>query len=417
MFTVIDVETTGLSPFRNDRVIEIAAVVVDSKGNIIREFVSLVNPMRDVGPTRIHGLRARDVAQAPTFRQILPAFLETVSGTTALVGHQLRFDLSFLQAEFERLGLEFPDATEICTLELAGGGSLSTVCKEFGISFSGNAHAAQNDARATAKLFAALIADEPSLENELAGCPPIQWPKVSFERGNPLRRDELAQASAPAATYLQRLMPKVDPEPSGDLNYGALLAYSALLAQVLEDRQIDDEEADALVELATKWSIPSDQIQAIHRDFLRRIEVAALSDGIVTEDERKDIHHVANLLGIGASNLDEIINQAAQHLEASRVRKLERLPVKASDLSGKTVCFTGEFQSFFEGKPITREMAIEIVEARGLVAAKSVTKRLDLLVASDSLSQSGKANKARSYGISILAEEQFWKVLGLEVDR
>lgn len=417
MFTVIDVETTGLNPFRNDRVIEIAAVVIDLKGNIIREFVSLVNPMRDVGPTRVHGLRARDLVNAPTFEQILPAFLDTVTGTVAIVGHRLRFDLSFLQAEFERIGLELPEAPEICTLELAGGGSLSRVCAQFGVSFCGDAHAAQNDARATAKLFAALMADEPAIEAAMARCPAIQWPRVSFIGSPPLQRSELVQTPSSAPTYLQRLIPKIDSEPAVELNHGAILAYSTLLAQVLEDRQIDEEEGEALVELATKWSIPSDQIQAIHRDFLRRIEVAALSDGVVTEEERKDIHHVASLLGIGATNLDEIMNQAVHHLELSRVRKLENSSLKTSNLQGKTVCFTGEFESFLNGQLITREMAMSIIETRGLVPARSVTKRLDLLVAADTFSQSGKACKAREYGIEILSEQQFWRVLGIEVDR
>ncbi len=417
MFTVIDVETTGLSPFRNDRVIEIAAVVIDLKGNIIREFVSLINPMRDVGPTRVHGLRARDIVNAPTFEQILPAFLDTVRGTVAIVGHQLRFDLSFLQSEFERLGLRFPDAPQFCTLELAGGGSLSRVCKQFGISFCGDAHAAQSDARATARLFSALIADEPAIEATLSGCPAIRWPSVSYVGASPLRRDEMVQTPSRTSSYLQRLIPKIDLEPSPELNHGAILAYSALLAQVLEDRQIDEEEGEALVELATKWSIPSDQIQATHRDFLRRIQVAALSDGVLTEEERKDIHQVADLLGIGANDLDEIMLQAAQHLEASRIRKMESPSLEASNLKGKTVCFTGEFESILNGNPITREMVISIVEAQGLVSARSVTKKLDLLVAADTCSQSGKANKAREYGIEILSEQQFWKVIGMKVDR
>jgi hypothetical protein len=69
---VIDVETTGLFPWRHDRIVEIAAVVVNEHGMIEREFVSLVNPQRDVGPTRIHGLTAEDVLHAPPFCDIAP---------------------------------------------------------------------------------------------------------------------------------------------------------------------------------------------------------------------------------------------------------------------------------------------------------------------------------------------------------
>lgn len=44
---VIDVETTGKNRYRHDRIVEIAALVINSDGEILREFISLVNPERD----------------------------------------------------------------------------------------------------------------------------------------------------------------------------------------------------------------------------------------------------------------------------------------------------------------------------------------------------------------------------------
>jgi DNA polymerase-3 subunit epsilon len=67
---VIDVETTGLFPFRHDRVVELAAVVIRSDGEIEREFTSLVNPERDIGPSKIHGLTSEDILCAPKFGEI-----------------------------------------------------------------------------------------------------------------------------------------------------------------------------------------------------------------------------------------------------------------------------------------------------------------------------------------------------------
>jgi len=64
---VIDVETTGLFPFRNDRVVEVAAVVMRADGHVELEFVSLVNPARDIGPSSIHGLTSEDILHAPLF--------------------------------------------------------------------------------------------------------------------------------------------------------------------------------------------------------------------------------------------------------------------------------------------------------------------------------------------------------------
>ena len=51
-YTVIDVETTGFSPRQHDRIVEIAAVYVSETGQIEGEWATLVNPGRDVGPTR-----------------------------------------------------------------------------------------------------------------------------------------------------------------------------------------------------------------------------------------------------------------------------------------------------------------------------------------------------------------------------
>jgi len=414
MFAVIDVETTGLNPYRSDRLVEVAVVVVDSTGQTIREFSSLINPERDVGPTRIHGLRARDLLNAPKFHEILSEILQVLEGTTAVVGHQIRFDMSFLIAEFSRLGLTFPESKRICTMELAGGGSLSRVCSQFGIEFCGHAHSALVDAKATAQLFAALMQDEPSLALEAASRA-IDWPKTTYSSIAPLTREHLIRDELPELTYLQRLVPRMDQEPEPSLNHGAILAYSTLLAQVLEDRQLDNDEGQALVELATRWSIPRSEIQAVHRDFLRRIEIAALADGVVTEDERKDIHRVAMLLGIPESNLDEILNQASQHLQDVRARKPHPQALISTNLFGKTVCFTGEFQFSLDGQFITRDIATALAESNGLIPVRSVTKKLNLLVAADPLSLSGKANKARDYGIDIWSEKQFWQCLGILV--
>ena len=48
--------------------------------------------------------------------------------------------------------------------------------------------------------------------------------------------------------------------------------------------------------------------------------------------------------------------------------------------------------------------------------AKSVTKTLDILVVSDADTQSGKAKKARSYGVRIVAERSFWPRVGVTID-
>ena len=52
---------------------------------------------------------------------------------------------------------------------------------------------------------------------------------------------------------------------------------------------------------------------------------------------------------------------------------------------------------------------------KGLNVLDRVTKKLDILVVADPNTQSGKAKKARQYGIRIMHEPVFWKALGVEV--
>jgi DNA polymerase III subunit epsilon len=119
-FAALDLETTGLSP-RTDRVVEVAVVCLDVKGTVVSEFSTLVNPQRDVGPTRIHGLRARDVAAAPCFADVAGQVLGCLAGRVP-IAHNLAFDLRFLDAELGRLGAGMPARLPgLCTMRLAGG--------------------------------------------------------------------------------------------------------------------------------------------------------------------------------------------------------------------------------------------------------------------------------------------------------
>jgi DNA polymerase-3 subunit epsilon len=61
-------------------------------------------------------------------------------------------------------------------------------------------------------------------------------------------------------------------------------------------------------------------------------------------------------------------------------------------------------------------MAEQLAVKKGLRVLPSVTKKLDLLVVADPNTQSGKAKKARQYGIRIVHEPVFWRALGVPID-
>lgn len=102
-FVVIDFETTGLS-YVFDRIIEIAAIRYE---NCIEKdsFISLVNPLMDIPTeaTAIHHITDDMVRDAPCERYLIPQLIEYLS-ESLIVGHNVSFDLNFLEVAAQRYG-------------------------------------------------------------------------------------------------------------------------------------------------------------------------------------------------------------------------------------------------------------------------------------------------------------------------
>ncbi|HHC08280.1 MAG TPA: DEDD exonuclease domain-containing protein [Actinobacteria bacterium] len=117
-FCVVDLETTGASP-ATSAITEIGAIRYLG-GEETGRFQTLVNPQTEIPPfiTVLTGITHAMVVEAPTIAEALPSFLEFL-GTAVIVGHNLRFDLSFLQAAARELG--YPPLTNrtVDTLALA----------------------------------------------------------------------------------------------------------------------------------------------------------------------------------------------------------------------------------------------------------------------------------------------------------
>ena len=157
-FSVIDVETTGLSATRN-RIIEIGMVRVE-KLRIISRFHSLVNPHAYIPPfiTQFTGIANEDVEDAPAFEDLADEIL-SFTEESILVAHNLPFDFSFLKNELSLCGYNIPQFKTLCTLKLARrffpllkSRSLGSVSMHLGIKNS-DAHRALSDAETTARIF------------------------------------------------------------------------------------------------------------------------------------------------------------------------------------------------------------------------------------------------------------------------
>jgi DNA polymerase-3 subunit epsilon len=415
LIAVIDLETTGLFPHRHDRILEIAVVVLNPDGRIERKFNSLIRPDRDVGPTAIHGITAADVEDAPSFAEITSLLASVTTDTVGIAAHNLRFDKSFLSNEYSRIGLCFPNTFEICTMRLAGGGKLADCCNSFGIEFEGTSHNALTDAMATAMLLAHFLRKDKILVDEIVSQQALHLPVFACEQKVALTRPDSLRKRAEKNSFLQRISERLGARADVGNSPEVSHEYRGLLNMVLEDRRVEECEYDALLEVAEKWGLSQGQVEHIHHDYMIDLAIAAMSDGVITNSEKRDLQLVAGLFGKGPEYLDSLLQEAAEALSRERGFMQDGIP-QSGEMKDRRVCFTGELLCRHCGMTISREHAEKLAESAGLVIAENVTKKLDILVVADPHSQSGKAKKARQYGIRILHEPVFWKAIGIEVE-
>jgi DNA polymerase III subunit epsilon len=106
-FTVVDLETTGLDPSR-DEIISFATVTVSGgKVRVGDALYELVRPRRmpDADTIRIHGLREADLADAAPLQERIDGLLEALSGT-AIVAHVAAVERGFLSVALRKEGLD-----------------------------------------------------------------------------------------------------------------------------------------------------------------------------------------------------------------------------------------------------------------------------------------------------------------------
>jgi DNA polymerase-3 subunit epsilon len=164
LYTVIDLETTGLDPAGGDRIVAVGAVRIANRRLLADEtFEQLVDPLRAVPPesTAIHGLTREMLAGAPTIEQVLPRLSRFV-GDTVLVGHNVAFDLRFLELAAAGTGVRFTQPV-LDTLLLSAAvhpeqasHALEAVAARLGLAV-GQRHTALGDARLTGAVLLKLL--------------------------------------------------------------------------------------------------------------------------------------------------------------------------------------------------------------------------------------------------------------------
>jgi DNA polymerase-3 subunit epsilon len=382
-YVAFDVETTGFN--KTDRIVEIGFVVFKS-GQLLEEWSTLLNPQRDVGKSNIHGITASMVSAAPLFEDVINDIFRIIDNRV-LVAHQFSFDARMLAQELNRAKTEGDLGKGFCTMIasrriLPGvGDSLSSTCEALGIE-TVDAHSALGDARMTMQIFQHLLED--GQEVRPAG--------VNYEKGkNParvLQRDAFSRTPNDALERIRAFTKKV-PFPTSDEKF---VAYLLLLNMAMQDLVISKAEEAELANWAEDLGVSESEVAVLHQGYLDSFIQAALRDGVITVQEREMIELVGNAL-----NLPVVIPETPQLIQANS----DNLSV------GKRICFTGE-ASGFSGSIINRGDLEALAAKVGLHPVKDVTKKgCDILVAADEATMSGKAKKAKEWGIPVISVEKF----------
>ncbi|MEN6499168.1 MAG: 3'-5' exonuclease [Rectinema sp.] len=166
-YVALDVETTGLNA-ELEKIVEIALVrfFFDKEGALSEEdrFSTLINPGVAIPAqaSRIHGITEADVANAPLFGDIAQKISDICDGRV-IVGHNVLFDIGFLEKEFERVQMatdfqECADTFGMAKLAFPSMPSYNLGKLAFSIGLQSDArHRALGDALTCMRLFAASL--------------------------------------------------------------------------------------------------------------------------------------------------------------------------------------------------------------------------------------------------------------------
>jgi DNA polymerase III subunit epsilon len=364
LLVAVDIETTGFGS--KDRIVEIGCVIFDEdSGQVVGELETLINPMRNIpeASTDVHGLVADNLSLAPTFEEIAASLYQVLSGNRIL-GHKVRFDLQFIEREFQRIGMNFSAEEAICTFEMTGQALPAAAAA---IAYDFDSHAALEDAKACLAIWTTHSLDlrhEGLFSKEL----------ILQQSFRTLTRSQLGLTELDSRrTTLSNLRLEVQEEGNENTYIGLLDAY-------LRDLKVNDIESLGLSELALDLSISKDRQLQLKDSYLSTIEKAALRDGIITTAEADFFNRISISLN---SQRRLSANQSSRNLPAP----------------GSLVCVTGT--ATVGDVHFNKETIASLLELYGYVYTDTLSKKsgVALLLQDSEGSQSSKVTKAQAWGI------------------
>lgn len=229
---VLDTETTGFDPFSGDRIVEIGAIELFNHMPTGETYHQYIFPERDmpeeafgvhgIGPDLLANPRPANPGEVtlkgkPVFKQVGQAFLDFI-GDAQLVIHNAAFDMKFLNAELDWMGLPKIDYDRaIDTLMIArkrfpgSPASLDALCRRFSIdNTSRTLHGALLDSEILAEVYLELIGGkQPDFglttvsSNANSGVADSDWRPTA--RSNPLPARLSDKEKAAHAAFVEKL--------------------------------------------------------------------------------------------------------------------------------------------------------------------------------------------------------------------
>jgi DNA polymerase-3 subunit epsilon len=419
-FVVFDIETTGLSP-TSDRMIEIGLIRTDNLGNPLAYWSSLINPQQAVTATEIHGISDKDVANSPTFEDVLDQVLPRIRGQ-ALAAHNAEFDISFLKVELARAGWDLPRTPVLCTMEESQNfiPGLSRRRLQECVEALGIDQVVEHRALGDASLATALVnfylngPTNRKRSQELINLPNIAksvtWPASQTFPKIPKSSSNQKQwaAKPPSNSALMKTISSMMPEDLlGESASKSELTYAQVLLEAMEDGIISEQENSSLSDFSNSLQIATETQTAIHKKLMQTIAQEAWKDGSVSRAEQSEVVQAGKSLGFSDNDSKNFIKEI-EELRASRVSaRTKELPTDW-DLGdplriGDRVVITGCYEA-------GRDELETKSKTMGVRITGSVSGKTNFLV-SDGTINGNKDADAAKLGIRSVTPDSYRKLL------
>lgn len=117
---VLDTETTGIGFDNGHRIIEVAAIVIDTDTRkAVAKFEERINPGRSIDPKAqlVHGIDSSMLVGKPDFKSIVRKLTSVITLSDLIIAHNLQFDAEFLLGEYGLASETFPDIPGFDTMK------------------------------------------------------------------------------------------------------------------------------------------------------------------------------------------------------------------------------------------------------------------------------------------------------------